>query len=86
MSLTVSLEALSQDRLAQWMVLEARKLSTQLEDINVASSMVLTLEDWLPTIQALNAFAYDQAAEIVYGATYAEWKRRHQKKTTDEKL
>lgn len=72
--------------LAKWMVLEARKLSTQLEDINVASSMVLKLEDWLPTIQALNAFAYDEAAEIVYGASYAEWKRSHQKKTTDEKL
>jgi len=68
------------------MVLEARKLSTQLEDINVASLMALASEDWIPTIQALNAFAYDEAAEIVYGATYAEWKQRHQKKATDEKL
>lgn len=35
---------------------------------------------------ALSTFGYDQAANEVYGVTYPEWKKRHQKKATEEQL
>ena len=37
-------------------------------------------------IQALDALGYNEAAEKVYGCTYNEWKQRHMKKVSDEKL
>lgn len=36
--------------------------------------------------QALDAFGYEEAARHVYGMTYDEWKRAHQKKVTDEQM
>jgi len=38
------------------------------------------------SIAALDAFGYDEAAEYVYGITYPEWKKRHQKKATDQQM
>jgi len=38
------------------------------------------------TIQALNALGYEEAAQNVYGMTYGDWKKRHQKKATDEQM
>jgi molybdenum cofactor synthesis domain-containing protein len=47
-------------------------------------------EDQIPlnqeTVQALNAFGYDEAAQLIYGMHYSEWKTRYQKKATPEKL
>jgi molybdopterin adenylyltransferase len=56
------------------MVLEARRLVDGQQD-----------NDNLP-VQALNALGYDEAAQCVYGMTYGEWKKRHQKKATDEQM
>jgi molybdopterin adenylyltransferase len=38
------------------------------------------------TIQALNAMGYEEAAQHVYGMTYSDYKKRHQKKATDEQV
>jgi molybdopterin adenylyltransferase len=40
----------------------------------------------LPVVQALNAMGYEEAAQHVYGTTVGEWKKRHQKKATDERM
>lgn len=37
-------------------------------------------------VDALNAFGYEEAAQHVYGMTYGDWKKRHQKKATDEDM
>jgi molybdopterin adenylyltransferase len=57
------------------MVLEARRLVDNPPD---------NAKD-LP-VQALNALGYEEAAEVVYGIKYSEWKDRHQKKATDEQM
>jgi molybdenum cofactor synthesis domain-containing protein len=36
--------------------------------------------------QALNSMGYPDAAEHVYGMTYDDWKKRHQKKSTDAQM
>ena len=38
------------------------------------------------TMQALDALGYEEAAQHVYGTTYAEWKKRHQKPATNEQM
>jgi molybdopterin adenylyltransferase len=40
----------------------------------------------LAVLQALNAMGYEEAAQHVYGMTNGEWKKRHQKKATDEQM
>lgn len=40
----------------------------------------------LSTIDSLDAFGYDEAAQYVYGCTYPDWKKRHQKKVNDEQM
>jgi molybdenum cofactor synthesis domain-containing protein len=37
-------------------------------------------------VDALNALGYDEAAQHVYGMKYEDWKKRHQKKATDEQM
>jgi hypothetical protein len=37
-------------------------------------------------VDTLDSFGYDEAAQLVYGCTYPEWKKRHMKKATDEQL
>ena len=75
------------------MVVEARRLvddnknNTIVEtgDTIASSPSLIQLEP--ETIQALNAMGYEQAAQHVYGnMTYADWKKRHQKKATDEQM
>lgn len=74
----------------QWMVLEARRLrKVCLDDADVAAVLSgdETASQMAPgTIAALDSFGYDEAAREVYGVTYPEWKKRHQKKATDEQL
>ena len=72
----------------QWMVLEARKLSKQLnEDESFATTFIGNNDKvYKQTIHDLNAFGYDEAAKKVYGSTISEWKKRHQKKATDDQL
>ncbi len=59
--------------LAKWLVVEARRLS----DHNTLSSEI---------VHSLDSFGYDEAAQLVYGCTYPEWKKRHMKKATDEQM
>ena len=69
------------------MVLEARKLSKQLQaDGNFTTAFIGSEDDCKAAIQALDSLGYDEAAKEVYGETYPEWKKRHQKKATDEQL
>ena len=71
------------------MVLEARKLSKLLgKDASFATSFIGKNEEKYRqlTINALDSFGYDEAAKEVYGITYPDWKKRHQKKATDEQL
>ena len=68
----------------QWLVVEARSIANKIGADNVASAYFH--EQQKRTINTLNAFGYDEAAQYVYGCTYPEWKKRHQKKATDEQL
>ena len=69
------------------MVLEARKLSQRLQSDKIfAASLLDSEEDVQTTIVALNSLGYDEAAKEVYGITYPEWKKRHQKKATEDQL
>lgn len=43
-------------------------------------------EALIEIIDALSTFGYDQAAKEVYGVTYPEWKKRHQKRATEGQL
>ena len=72
------------------MVLEARKLSKQLRTDVTSFATCFTGKNKEKNIQltinALDSFGYDEAAKEVYGITYPDWKKRHQKKATDEQL
>ena len=69
------------------MVLEARKLSKHLRlDKKIATAFVGNEKECQLTIDALDSLGYDEAAKEVYGVTYPEWKKRHQKKATEEQL
>jgi molybdopterin adenylyltransferase len=68
----------------QWLVIEARKISNQISADNVVSSYFPDQQKKI--IDSLDSFGYDQAAEYVYGCTYPEWKRLHQKETTVEQV
>lgn len=57
------------------MVLEAR----QLVDSSACNDSKLP-------VQALNAFGYEEASQHVYGMTSGDWKKRYQKKATDEQM
>lgn len=73
------------------MVLEARNLLKQLSstDRSIATALVggnYTDDKLQEIINALHSFDYDAAAKEIYGTTYPDWKKRHQKKATDEQL
>jgi len=76
--------------LAKWMVIEARKLKQQcLNDDGSNTARLFAGNDSTKIqqlINALDSFGYDEAAKEVYGVTYPEWKKRHQKKATEEQL
>ena len=74
--------------LAKWLVLEARKLGTALkkEQSNGKGSQLGSERDLHKLIRTLDAFGYDEAAEHVCGCTYPEWKKRFQKKATEDQL
>jgi len=69
------------------MVLEARKLSKLLRsDKESVSAFSANEEECQLTIGALDSFGYDEAAKEVYGVTYPEWKKLHQKKASEDQL
>ncbi len=61
----------------QWMVKTARQL------VDDTSSCRHLSPD---TVQALNQLGYAEAAEHVYGKSYDEWKKQHQRKATEEQM
>ena len=67
--------------LAKWLVIEARKLASTVR--NVCGELS---EEEEKLVKDLDAFGYDEAAEYVYGRTYPEWKKAHQKKATEEQM
>ena len=69
------------------MVLEARRLSKQLRsDEKLARLYIQEGETCVDIVKALDNWGYEDAAKVVYGCTYAEWKVRHQSKATEEQL
>ena len=70
------------------MVIEARKLSRDLLADQYSASAFVGGSDggWISTVDALDSFGYEEAAKEVYGCTYPEWKKRHQKKATEEQV
>jgi hypothetical protein len=68
----------------QWLVVEARKISSEISANAVVSSYFYDQQQ--SVIEDLDAFGYDEAALLVYGGTYPEWKKLHQKKATDEQM
>ena len=69
------------------MVLEARKLSKELrDDDSDVSTFAGNMEECKITVDALDAFGYDEAAKIVYGERYLDWKKRHQKSASEAQL
>ena len=76
----MTLSGFCRNCLAKWLVVEARKLSADLEMASDPSANNAQL------IQALDALGYDETAEHVYGCAYGEWKKRHAKKATDEQM
>jgi molybdopterin adenylyltransferase len=63
--------------LAKWMVVEARRISQQLKTTSLS-------EQDKSVIQALDALGYDEAAQHVYGMHYNDWKKRYNKKASEE--
>mmetsp|Transcript_14949 Transcript_14949/g.27049 ORF Transcript_14949/g.27049 Transcript_14949/m.27049 type:complete len:529 (-) Transcript_14949:51-1637(-) len=80
----MSISGFCRNCLAKWLVVEARKVSDQIGADNVASSYFL--EQQQRTINSLDSFGYDEAAQYVYGCSYPEWKKSHMKKATDEQM
>ena len=68
----------------QWLVMEARSLSNEIKsgDDNDISSQ--EEKEWI--MQSLDALGYDEAAEEVYGCMYADWKKAHAKKASEEQM
>ena len=75
-------ESMLCDWLLQWMVLEARRLVDHDDDGATLIGGIVSSQDR----DILNSLGYEQAAQHVYGTTYGEWKKRHQKKATNEQL
>ena len=73
--------------LAKWMVLGARKLSIQLtSDAKCADVFAKQGQYCDDIVTTLQHWGYEDAAKIVYGVSYAEWKKRYQTKATEEQL
>ena len=70
--------------LAKWLVVEARRISDEIVSSKVATSYFS--EQQRDVVSTLDSFGYDEAAQVVYGCAYPEWKQRHMKKATDEQL
>ena len=63
--------------LSKWLVVEARKLSDDIQKKGDADENL---------VQALDAMGYDEAAQYVYGMMYPEWKKRHAQKASDQQM
>ena len=69
------------------MVIEARKFSKRLrDDANFAIGFSINSEECQGIIKVLDGLGYDEAAQEVYGCTYPEWKKLHQKKASEEQM
>jgi len=71
--------------LAKWMVLEARRLSVQLQTNSTALDVV-DRNNHNNILQSLDAMGYDEAAQYVYGCNYADWKIAHSSKASKEQM
>jgi hypothetical protein len=68
----------------QWLVIQARRISDQIKTDTVVSSYFS--DQQRTVIELLDAYDYDEAARVVYGCRYSEWKSLHQKKATDAQM
>ncbi|KAL7578072.1 hypothetical protein ACA910_015006 [Epithemia clementina (nom. ined.)] len=72
----MTLSGFCRNCLAKWMVVEARSLVDQPTSTALSADL----------IRALNTLGYEETAQYVYGMPYDTWKKRHQKKATDEQM
>ena len=83
----MTLSGFCRNCLAKWLVVEARQLSADLKaKADESSNTNANANANAQLIQALDALGYDETAEHVYGCAYAEWKKRHAQKATDEQM
>jgi hypothetical protein len=68
----------------KWLVVQARQISDEVNSNSTVSSYFC--EQQQNVVRMLDAFGYDEGAEVVYGCGYSEWKKAHQKKATDEQM
>lgn len=73
--------------LAKWLVLEARHLSKNfINKIPRTTDTTDNTNNITMLGRLLDAFGYDDAAEVVYGCTYIEWKENYHVEPTEEQL
>eukprot|EP00550_Attheya_septentrionalis_P010137 CAMPEP_0198301152 /NCGR_PEP_ID=MMETSP1449-20131203/50739_1 /TAXON_ID=420275 /ORGANISM="Attheya septentrionalis, Strain CCMP2084" /LENGTH=388 /DNA_ID=CAMNT_0044003165 /DNA_START=50 /DNA_END=1216 /DNA_ORIENTATION=+ len=75
----MTLSGFCRNCLAKWLVVEARGISDKMKSDTPTDKQT-------QIVHALDALGYDEAAREVYGCGYAEWKKRHAKKATDEQM
>lgn len=80
----MTLSGFCRNCLAKWLVVEARQVSNRLKQKTFGSNE----EEYkhVKIIKALDAFTYDNGAEVVYGCAYSQWKKCHSKKATEEQM
>jgi len=68
--------------------LQKRKDAQNIDLMNLAGFCRNCLSKWLfAASNERNAgLSYDEALEMVYGMTYADWKQNHQRPATEEQL
>jgi len=74
------------------MVVEARRLSDEISSRSTSASELTpaagagSRSSSSAVCNLLDMYGYDDAARYVYGTTYADWKKRHHQKATDEQM
>jgi len=69
--------------LAKWLVIQARIISEEVKRSDLSSCFY---DQIYSVVKILDGYDYDEAARVVYGCGYPEWKQRYQKKATDEQM
>lgn len=68
---------------SKWLVIQARIISEEVKRSDLSSCFY---DQIYSVVKILDGYDYDEAARVVYGCGYPEWKQRYQKKATDEQM
>lgn len=64
----------------KWLVVQARKISKEVKNSDIIRSYFIDQQQ--SVVETLDGYDYDEAALVVYGCGYPEWKKLHMKKAT----